>query len=521
MVEQTGHCPYLGLKQNRAIRFASPTPEHRCYVSGEPLEIPVDQSSYCLSQGHVHCPLYMGLSLPTISDPTEQVVTTSPAPGAPLGGLRGWVASLSPRDRAIYAGMLSMLVVIIGIYVIAGLNIFQPDQSADATTPSPSAITAAPGASAPVAAASTQSPTTASEPPTALPTASPTSTPPEATPTDTLIIGPTRVTASATAGANTTTTAETATAGAGTAVAPGATPSPTGAAGQTSSPTPTLSAADMQSRVTLYFGDSVTGQVYVPVQRAVNASPDQLPAAAVRELIAGPRPNGGLQAVLRSDTQLIEFEILNGTAIVNFDSYPTPPNQTSGFYALALTLTEFDEIERVLFQVQDQILPVAGEGPVARPILNPLNPDNLPQNLATVSPLPLYFLSEDGRYDVRIMRLVPRTQNVAEETLNALLAGPGDFDVAVQRVIPEGTGLRNVTIENGTVAVVDFTQEFAGATNRDAAVRTVVESLTTLPTSNEQSISGVRFLVEGRPLSERWGANYEGVIRRGVINAES
>src|SRR3954467_15295453 len=100
MTEPNGPCPSLGLKQNRAIRFASPTPEHRCYVSGEPLEIPVDQASYCLSQGHVHCPLYMGLTVPTTSD-TPTVV--GGALVVPAGGVRGWLTTLSPRDRAIYA----------------------------------------------------------------------------------------------------------------------------------------------------------------------------------------------------------------------------------------------------------------------------------------------------------------------------------------------------------------------------------------------------------------------------------
>src|SRR5436305_403056 len=109
MVEPTGHCPYVGLKQNRAIRFASPTPEHRCYVGGEPIEIPVDQASYCLSQGHVHCPLYMGLSVPTIGEANPALAAGALV--APVGGVRGWFATLSPRDRAIYAIMIAMLVV--------------------------------------------------------------------------------------------------------------------------------------------------------------------------------------------------------------------------------------------------------------------------------------------------------------------------------------------------------------------------------------------------------------------------
>src|SRR5689334_22273491 len=133
MTEPNAHCPYLGLKQNRAIRFASPTPEHRCFVSGEPLEIPVDQASYCLAQGHVHCPLYMGLTVPTTGDtPTAigGIVTAGGALVAPTGGMRGWLATLSPRDRAIYAIMISMLVIIVAIYLLVGLQtLFRPNGS--------------------------------------------------------------------------------------------------------------------------------------------------------------------------------------------------------------------------------------------------------------------------------------------------------------------------------------------------------------------------------------------------------
>lgn len=60
MSEVATHCPYIGLKQNRAIRFSTPTAEHRCYISGDAMDIPVDQASYCLTQFHTQCPLYMG-----------------------------------------------------------------------------------------------------------------------------------------------------------------------------------------------------------------------------------------------------------------------------------------------------------------------------------------------------------------------------------------------------------------------------------------------------------------------------
>ncbi|PMP84560.1 MAG: hypothetical protein C0183_05985, partial [Roseiflexus castenholzii] len=132
-----GYCPYLGLKQNRAIRFSSPTPEHRCYVSGEPVDIPVDQSAFCLSRNHVQCPLYMGLTLPSIPATVSSSGATTTAPG----GLRGWLRTLSPRDRAIYALMLGMLALIVLVYAIAG---WQALTGTAPVTGAPSPITVAP-----------------------------------------------------------------------------------------------------------------------------------------------------------------------------------------------------------------------------------------------------------------------------------------------------------------------------------------------------------------------------------------
>ncbi|KPV49512.1 hypothetical protein SE17_32205, partial [Kouleothrix aurantiaca] len=164
MAEPTGHCPYLGLKQNRAIRFASPTAEHRCYISGEPLDIPVDQSTYCLSQGHLQCPLYMGLTVPTTVAANEQV-----AEAAAAGGLAGWYSSLSRRDRLVYTLMLAMLAVIIGIYLLVGLQSILNNTSAQPTVVADLPTAAATSA----ASAPTAQPTEAQATPTNLPTSTP------------------------------------------------------------------------------------------------------------------------------------------------------------------------------------------------------------------------------------------------------------------------------------------------------------------------------------------------------------
>ena len=126
MVEPTSHCPYLGLKQNQAIRFASPTPEHRCYAAGLAQEIPLTpadyQHHYCLSPNHVRCPLYTGSGVAS---------TPIPAPVPQLrrmGGTAGvgnWLAGLPVRDRMIYLGLLILLGLILVTYAFAGLGLLR------------------------------------------------------------------------------------------------------------------------------------------------------------------------------------------------------------------------------------------------------------------------------------------------------------------------------------------------------------------------------------------------------------
>jgi hypothetical protein len=124
MVEPTGHCPYLGLKQNQAIRFASPTPEHRCYAAGQAQEIPLVeanyQRSYCLSPNHIKCPLYTGSGLPSTPQPPPPPARLEPV-AASAGGIRGWFAGLAPRDRLIYRFAVALVVLVALSYLVLGV----------------------------------------------------------------------------------------------------------------------------------------------------------------------------------------------------------------------------------------------------------------------------------------------------------------------------------------------------------------------------------------------------------------
>ena len=512
MVEPTGHCPYLGLKQNRAIRFASPTSEHRCYVSGEPLDIPVDQANYCLSQGHVHCPLYMGLSLPTTND-----LTPPPeAPAQAAGGLRGWYASLSPRDRAIYAAMLGMLALIIAIYLFAGLRAFFSGNGGvvgERPTSPP-----APTSTQQVVAVATAAPTAQALPtPTDLPAPTPEPRPTDVPPTEVLIPPPTSaatIPPAATSAPTDVPASPSPATGAGQPTsAPTAPPAQASATNAPqvvpSRPTNAPQVATNRQPLTLYFADA-TGTLHVPVRRAVEVEGQRIAEAAVRALIEGPR--NGLARLIAPDARLLGVTIDDGaTAFVNFDRSPAGDDFALESIVLTLTDAEFRGlIQRVQIQVNGHDL----GGPRARPVVNPINPEGLERNVKVTEFLPLYFVSSDGVHHVRVIRMVPKTKQTAGATMRALLEGPIGYEYALRRSIPEGTELRGVT-KDGSTIWVDFTQPFADSPDRDAAVHTVVESLTTLP-----GVSGVRFLVEGTSLANQWGAEYGRLFTRPPINPE-
>ncbi|NJN65223.1 MAG: GerMN domain-containing protein [Chloroflexaceae bacterium] len=87
--------------------------------------------------------------------------------------------------------------------------------------------------------------------------------------------------------------------------------------------------------------------------------------------------------------------------------------------------------------------------------------------------------------------------------------------------IPGGTNLIEVKKGDSQSAVVNLTQAFAGAENREAALNVLVLSLTELRDTNGSRIfSRVRVLVEGQSLAEFWGPVYDRPIERPSLNPQ-
>ncbi|HEX9371597.1 MAG TPA: GerMN domain-containing protein, partial [Roseiflexaceae bacterium] len=404
----------------------------------------------------------MGLSVPTTSDATPAVVGGAAA--APLKtGVRGWYSTLPARDRAIYAIMLAMLAIIVAIYLFVGLQTLFDRNGGIISTPPTSAPTSEQVAIGPsptsgptsIPPTPTNLPPDTPEPsPTVEPTQAPLILPPTSQPTQPATVAPS-ASGTASGGATATSASPSATSSAAPSTArPAAAPTTAARPKPTSAPAPTPAplvplrpgapaptpaplvplppnepppvAASAQA-VTLYFGDA-TGSVIVPVRRNTSVVGNRVAESAIRELIAGPR--NGLGRLVRADAKLLGISIRNSLATVNFDRDPAGGDKR-GYDSIVFTLTEFPTIGRIQLQVNGANL----GGVRGRPVINPINPDGLPDNKSATEYLPLYFPSADGSHDVRLIRMVPKTKQTAEGTIRALLEGPGPYAGAVRRVI--------------------------------------------------------------------------------------
>ncbi len=553
MVDSPNHCPHLGLKQNRAIRFATATPEHRCYVSGEAQEIPVEQDDYCLSHNHVHCPLYMGLSIPSISERDFlQHATFS------QDGVWSWFTALSLRDRIIYSVLIVVLLIIIGIYIATALQVLLGNDTATNQPTYVASTMTATNSSEPSPIADKPSTATDTATPAATDTATPAATD-TATPRKTSTATPTPLSGTATALVTMLRATPSNTAAPFVAIGtPTASIQPTTAPMQPTTAPMQPTTAPMQPttapmqpttapiqpttapmqpttapseivptpepevtmyNMTLYFADA-TGTLLVPVNRQAEVVNAQVVAAAMRELIAG--PHGSLQRLIPSNMQVKDIRLDQETQTLTVD-LDRHPESTQSIRSIVMTLTEFPSVSSVQLQVNGENITFEGSTePIGRPILNADNPRNLPTAYSSGTRfLPLYFMN-NGRY-VRITRLVPKTTEIARATVVELLSGPGAYSDIVQSPIPAGTELRDIRKQGSTAVVVDLTEHFLNATNRQAALDAIILSLTELRDTTEQGeriFTHVAFLVEGQDIATFWGEHYRGPFERPSISTD-
>jgi len=506
MEGRSRHCPHLGLKHTRSIRFSSPTPEHRCYIFGEPLEIQVDQRTYCLGERYAECPRFAGQEAPPA--PAAARPARAARSGGKRGGLIGFWQGLGKRDRILYLSLIGLLVAILATYGVVIGVILPARNRVAAQTPVPTTEAVPP--TTVVAIVPTAEPTAApTAEPTAMPTAEPT-TEPTTAPTARPTSAPTTV--AVTEKPPTT----------NTPVPPTETPQPTvvpTVAPTVIAPTPEPTPESMWS--TLYFLGP--GKVYhVPVERESRPYTVGMARRALELMMEGPL--GG--TLLRSmpagmGVDLERLDIVGSTILVYLDqTFESLGAGRQEALAVVLAMTEFSTVSRVQFYVNDQPYGLPGSGntdPVERPFVNFEDPYNIGSQNA--SNLILYFAMPDGSYLFPVVRRVAFTEGVAKAAIEEMIKGPmGSYEAIT--LMPAGTEINDIR-RDGNAIVVDFNSAFLNASNRAQTVNALVLAMTDLTADQNFGVTSVVISVDGVDLGSYWGSAYSGNLYRPRVNPES
>lgn len=499
MEGRSRHCPHLGLKHTRSIRFSSPTPEHRCYIFGEPLEIQIDQREYCLGERYPECPRFAGQEAP----PAPAAVRPGRS-GGKKGGLAAFWQGLGTRDRALYLSLLGLLVAILATYgILVGIVLPArnptptPVSTAQAVPTTAVAIVPTVEATAVPTAVQTAVPTAV---PSAMPTARPTSAPTTAAATE-----PPPVTSP---------------------VVPTSTPRPTAqpTAQPTAAPTvvvPPPSATPESLWSTLFFLGP-NRAYHVPVERLSRPYTLGRARRALELMIQGPLSGTLLRSMPSGmGVNWDALDISGGTLYLDLDhTFESLGAGSQEALAVVLAMTEFSTVSRVQFSVNGQPYGLPGSGntsTVERPAyVNFEDPYNVGSGPA--SNLILYFATPDGSYLFPVVRRVPDTVAVAQTTIEEMIRGPRSGYPAIT-LLPAGTMINTIAREGNTI-VVDFNSAFLNAANRAQTVNALALAMTDLTADGDLGVTAVRISVDGVDLGSHWGSAYSGNLGRPQINPE-
>lgn len=128
--------------------------------------------------------------------------------------------------------------------------------------------------------------------------------------------------------------------------------------------------------VKVYFSDA-NAMYLVPV--TVNVPDDNLPLAALKELVKGPADKSGLMNTLWSGTRINNLTVQDGIASVDFSSEVLgygggATAETMLINSVVLTLTEFEDIDAVQFLINGEKIEFLPEGSdISSPIPAPQN----------------------------------------------------------------------------------------------------------------------------------------------------
>ena len=218
----------------------------------------------------------------------------------------------------------------------------------------------------------------------------------------------------------------------------------------------------------------------------------------VSALLTAPSGDNTLRSSAPAGTRMLGWTLDNGLLRVDLsEEYGslTGMELTIADYCFTLTLSQLSEVDRVSVTVEGRPLDYRHRQEFREEQVVFSGAEEIPVEVSAA----LYFPRAAGRglgLETRVLRLT-EGEVLAEIATQALLSGPQDEELS--SIIPEGTQLRSVQMEDG-VCVVDFSSEFISGmpVNEESQLLVIYSIVDTL--GNLEPVEAVRFRVEGEDL---------------------
>ena len=208
----------------------------------------------------------------------------------------------------------------------------------------------------------------------------------------------------------------------------------------------------------------------------------------------------GLRTVLPENT-VIELDIADGLARIDLSKevldMADAAAEQNMVNAVVGVLTEFDTVQEVEFLIGGRKLEKLPHGTdisgrFKRGDIN-LEAADETMSVSDGKRVKLYFPSEVGTVVVPVTRLVYSNPDINTAVVE-LAKGPSELG-SLENVIPEGCGLIDVTVEDGT-AMLNFTKEFADLALNSDGGRMALKALV-LTCTQFDGVERVEIFVEG------------------------
>ncbi len=245
----------------------------------------------------------------------------------------------------------------------------------------------------------------------------------------------------------------------------------------------------------VYYSDRSLRYLLSTTRQVEAGQTDHLPDYIVGCLIAGPTDDV-MQQVMPEGTKLLGTAVDDGVCTLNFNQafYDNRPDSEAEervlIYSIVNSVTALSGIHTVRFEIEGE--PAGMYLYLDLSLDYKFNEDAVGPVRSAVNEFDgtLYLTGADEAYLAAVpLRIrLSASQTMAEATMQALLSYQPP--TGLTNPIPSGTELLGISMD-GAICRVDLSEEF-GARQSDAAVRSIVLSLTSIP-----GINRVQLLVEG------------------------